>query len=169
MVVFLHQHSFQCCSGSGYLESDPEDLWDFFGSGAGLDIIFAQAGSGLSKTVWTLFNFFAFCFFSAKILLITWEFWCWMMWFIILFFNLSLMVDFHKAVVRWRELHVLQSPLAMAIAYIDRRVSSAGSRKYFFCSAKRKSATKIEFVCSTSASVKRLLRNSPHPQIRNFK
>ena len=117
----------QCCSGSGFLESDPEDLWDFFGSGAGLDIIFAQAGSGsgLSKTVWTLFNFFAFCFFSAKILLITWEFWCWMMWFI-LFFNLSLMVDFHKAVMRWRESHVLQSLLAMAIAYIVRRVSKVG-------------------------------------------
>ena len=50
--------------------------------------------------------------------------------------------------------------------------SSAGSCKYFFCSAKCKSATKIEFVCSASArsaSVKRLLRNSPHPQIRNFK
>ena len=45
-------------------------------------------------------------------------------------------------------------------------IISAGSRKYFFCSAKRKSATKIEFVCSASASVKRLLRNSPHPQFQ---
>ena len=44
--------------------------------------------------------------------------------------------------------------------------TSAGSRKYSFCSAKRKSATKIEFVCSASASVKRLLRNSPHPQFQ---
>ena len=43
---------------------------------------------------------------------------------------------------------------------------SAGSRKYFFCSAKRKSATKIEFVCSASASVKHFLRNSPHPQFQ---
>jgi len=43
----------QCCSGSGFLESGPAELWDFFGSGAGLDIIFAQAGSGLSKTFWT--------------------------------------------------------------------------------------------------------------------
>ena len=54
-------------------------------------------------------------FFPAKILLITWEFWCWMMWFI-LFFNLSRMVDFHTAVVRWCESDRLQSPLAMAIA-----------------------------------------------------
>ena len=47
--------SHQCCPGSGFLESDPADLWDFFGSGDGLDIIFAQtgSGSGLSKTVWT--------------------------------------------------------------------------------------------------------------------
>jgi len=29
-----------------------------------------------------------------------------MMWFI-LFFNLSRMVDFHTAVVRWRETHVM--------------------------------------------------------------
>ena len=115
----------QFCSGTGLLESDPGELWDFFGSGSGLGIIFTEAGSWLSKTVWTLFNFFAFCFFPAKILLISWEFWCWMMWFI-LFFNLSLMVDFHKAVVRWRESHVLQSPLAMAIAYIVRRVSKVG-------------------------------------------
>ena len=83
----------QCCSGSGFLESDPAELWDFFGFGAGLDFIFAQAGSGLPKTFWTLINFFAFCFFPAKILFITWVFWCWMMWFI-LFFNLSRMVDF---------------------------------------------------------------------------
>jgi len=119
--------SHQCCPGSGFLESDPADLWDFFGSGDGLDIIFAQtgSGSGLSKTVWTLFNFFVFCFFSAKILLITWELWCWMMRFI-LFFNLSRMVDFHTAVVRWRESYVLQSPLAMAIAYTVRHVSKVG-------------------------------------------
>ena len=114
--------SSQCCSGSGFLESDPAELWDFFGSGAGLDIIFAQVGSGLSKTFRTLFNFFAFCFFPAKILLITWEFWCWTMWFI-LFFNLSRMVDFDTAVVRWRESHVLQSPFAMAIACIVSHVS----------------------------------------------
>ena len=89
-----------------FLESDPAELWDFFGSGSGLDLIFPQAGSGLSKTFWTLFNFFAF-FFPAKILLITWEFWSWMMWFI-LFFNLSRLVDFRTSVVRWRESHDLQ-------------------------------------------------------------
>ena len=69
--------------------------------------------------------FLCFVFFSAKILLITWEIWCWMMWFI-LYCNLSRMVDFHTAVVRWRELHVLQSPLAMAIACIVRHVSKVG-------------------------------------------
>ena len=59
---------------------------------------------------------------------------------------------------------------ALSVYIKDRRATrggafgSAGSRKYFFCSAKRKSATKIEFVCS--ASVKRLLRNSPHPQFK---
>ena len=123
----LPGHHQQCCSGSGFLESDPAELWDFFGSGAGLDIIFAQArsGSGLSKTFWTLCNFFAFCFLPAKILLITWEFWCWMMWFI-LFFNLSRMADFHTAVVRWRESHELQSPTAKAIACIVRHVSKVG-------------------------------------------
>ena len=101
-----------------------EWIMSFFGCGVGLDFIFAQAGSGpgLSKTFWTLFNFFAFCFFPAKILLIAWEFRCWMMLFI-LFFNLSRMVDFHTAVVRWCELHVLKSPLAMAIACIVRHVN----------------------------------------------
>ena len=80
-LLFPHVNTpssvWQCCAGSGFLESDPAELWNFLGSGAGLDVIFAQAGSGsgLSKTCFTLFNFFAFCFFPSKILLITWEFW----------------------------------------------------------------------------------------------
>jgi len=96
-----------------------------------------------------IFQFFCVCFFSAKILLITWEFWCWMMWFI-LFFNLSRLVDFHTAVVRWRESNVLQSPLAMAIAYIVRRVSKVG---VLFAPSKKPTFQKLSNVSMCIQSV----------------
>ena len=95
------------------------------------------------------FYFFAFCFFSAKILFITWEFWCWMMWFI-LFFNFSRMVDFPTAVVRWREWHVLQSPLAMAVTYIVRHVSKVG---VLFAPSKKPTFQKLSNVSMCIQSV----------------
>ena len=55
--------------------SDP-DFWRIFGPGAGLDIIFAEAGSGygLSKTLrLEHFLFFHVLIFSCKIFLITWD------------------------------------------------------------------------------------------------
>ena len=88
-------------------------------------------------------------FFPAKILLITWEFWCWVMWFI-LFFNLSRMVDFYTAVVRWRESHVLQSPLAMAVAFNVRHVSKVG---VLFAPSKKPTFQKLSNVSMCIQSV----------------
>ena len=50
------------------------------------------------------FQIFSRFVLSCEKFLITWEIWCWMMWFM-LFRNLLRMVDFtvHIAVVRWRE------------------------------------------------------------------
>jgi len=73
--IFALLHICQSCSGSGFSESRIRIFGEFFGPGAGLDIIFAQAGSGagLSKTL-RLENFLFFhdLIFSCKNYLITW-------------------------------------------------------------------------------------------------
>ena len=104
----------QCCSGSVFLESDPAELWDFLDPEP-VGYHFCSSQNRIIQNV--LKQFFCVLFFTAKILAITWEIWCWMMWFI-LFCKLSRMVDFHTAVARWRESDLLQSPLAMAIALL---------------------------------------------------
>ena len=68
MATFMRVY--QSCSGSGFSESRIRIFGEFFGSGAGLDIIFAQAGSGagLSKTTpGKLFIFSRFDFFLQKL------------------------------------------------------------------------------------------------------
>jgi len=66
------KHLEQSCSGSGFSESRIRIFVEFFGSGAGLDIIFAQAGAGLSKTLrLENFLFFHVLIFSCKNYLIT--------------------------------------------------------------------------------------------------